>query len=150
MADYPPEAKYPPELDAIAQEHLRAASKAVCLAFEAGREAGRREGEAKLRAELEGILNQRGRIAAPPTIIGKLKRAPMGSTRPAIIAALDLVGSAGSTSQQLFEHLQSAGHTLIKEKSVRTILHNMVKEGILRKQGSRGSIRFGKRGGDFP
>jgi hypothetical protein len=146
MADYPPEAKYPPELDAIAQEHLRAASKAVCLAFEAGR----REGEAKLRAELEGILNQRGRIAAPPTIIGKLKRAPMGSTRPAIIAALDLVGSAGSTSQQLFEHLQSAGHTLIKEKSVRTILHNMVKEGILRKQGSRGSIRFGKRGGDFP
>jgi transcriptional regulator with XRE-family HTH domain len=132
---------YSPVLDPIAKEHLRAASRAVSSAFEAGREVGRRETEVKFREQLGRLLKKRDGGAALQTMVEATpswapdikKRARRGTVRPAIIAALELTGSAGSTAEQLFECLRTGGLTTINEKSIRTILRKMTTEGSVQK-----------------
>ena len=136
MADYPKELL--PIIEELKQVLLRG--------FEVAREIGRSEGESNLRQELEGILHRKVQppvMVKPEPIAEKgtspvSQRAPKGSVRPAIQEVLQHVGgNGGLTPNEILMGVHSLGHTLIKPETIRTTLHKMYTENVVKRSGDR-------------
>ena len=68
-------------------------------------------------------------------------RAPKGSVRPAITEVLKHVASGtGLTPNEILMGVHSLGHTLIKAETIRTTLHKMTAENLVRRSGARWTL----------
>lgn len=141
---------FPRELEPLVADIMRVVERALEKSFEVGRAAGVVDGEASLRRQLVSVLNKNDIAAPQPSILGtsglgkpltappatKGQRAPKGSVRPAILAALSIAGSVSSTPEELLGHVHQAGHTLIKAETIRSTLHKLAKDHAVRKDGN--------------
>ena len=148
-------ADYPKSLEPIIEEF----KQAILRCFEAGRALGRSEGEANLREELESILHrkvQSASVAKPEPVVEKTAtpvgpRAPKGSVRPAIQDVLRHVGvDSGLTPNEILMGVHSLGHTLIKPETIRTTLHKMYTENVVKRSGDRWMLVKHEGPGDSP
>jgi hypothetical protein len=134
---------------AILKEQVVGLHSSMLRAYEAGKAAGKAEAESELRAKLASVLTLE---ATPGNFVGTGSsgiasatlseptptprhsgwtnpRAPRGSVRPAIITALK-ASSVALTPKQILQKLHEAGHTLVKDETIRSTLHKMATDGV--------------------
>jgi hypothetical protein len=119
----------------------------ILRAFETGRAVGRSEGEEALRSELAGVLNRKPQILIQQSTETEPRhspagvRAPKGSVRPAITEVLKHVGlDTGLSPNEILMGVHSLGHPLIKAETIRTTLHKMTAENLVRRSGDRWTL----------